>query len=403
MLYTVFWLALTFGLHIMLVNLGIFLALYVPYLKWKADKEGDEGLEKVAYKLMRFYAATYGVAGVFATAFTVFLLSYYPNFLGLAGNIALIPFGIAITMIVLHFFSIATFYYGWYRWSRPVHYTLGFLLALSGILIPLGFRAVFAFLNIPVGLHFAGGKPYLNVSEALGNPTLWPLYFKSLVAAITAGSLAVAGGLAYSYHKSEDQAYKAAVNKVLSQLAPVALAGLVIMFFLGLWYAITLEKIPYKFNNVFASLGWKVGDGIAHYNVAWVFVLKMILYVFQFAVIIAVYKYMRSGSMPFAKAKLLLYGGLAALATVMLGEWLNAFSQYPYFIACLGSPQSCQSILAEIPKDQLPYIAKILSLEHVNQLALISSVKMITNAFMLFLLASVVYFFYVYFFKPEKA
>jgi len=306
-------------------------------------------------------------------------------------------------MIVLHFFSIATYYYGWYRWSRGVHYTIGFLLALSAILIPLGFRAVFAFLNIPVGLYFEGGKPTLHVTEALGNPTLLPLYLKSLIASITAGSLAIAGGLAYSYHKSNDEAYKRAIEKVLKQLAPVGLIGLVLMFFLGLWYALAIKQIPYKFNNIFASLGWKTGDGAVHYNVAWLFVLKMILYIFQLVVIVSVYKYMKTGAMPFGKARLLLYGGLAALITVMLGEWLNAFSQYPFFIACLGSPQPCTDILARIPKDQLPALAQILSLEHTNKLALISGVKMLTNLFMVFLLASVVYFFYAYFFKQEKA
>ena len=399
--WSVFWLALTFGFHIAMVNLGIFLALIVPYLKWRADKNGDAGLDKVAYKLMRFYAATYGIAGVFATAYTVFLLSFYPIFLGAAGNIALVPFGLAILMIVVHFFSIATFYYGWNRFSRPVHHTIGALLALSSLLIPLGFRAVFAFLNIPVGLHFENGKLTLHVTEALGNPTLLPLYLKSIVAAITAGSIAVIGGLAYSYVRSDDSEYKAAIEKIMPFLGKTAATGLVLMFFLGLWYALSLRAIPYKFNNVFASLGWKAGDGTVSYNVAWLFVLKMIFYVFQIYVIMTVYKFLKQRQVPIEKAPLLLFTGLIALSTVIFGEYLNAFSQYPYFIACLGSPANCKP-LQNLPPNVVQQLAPALDLRNVNELAVVGGVKALTTVFMIFLLASAIYFFYAVFIKEEK-
>ena len=401
MMWSVFWLALVFGVHIAMVNLGIFLALIVPYLKYRADKSGDEGLEKVSYKLMRFYAATYGVAGVYATAFTVFLLSFYPDFLGLAGHLTLIPFGIAIIMITVHFFSIASFYYGWNRFSRPAHYTIGFLLALSSLLIPLGFRAVFAFLNVPVGLHYANGKFYLDVTEALGNPTLLPLYLKSLTAAITAGSIAVLGGLAWAYRRTDDAAYKSGIEKVTPYLAKVAVAGLVIMFFMGLWYSLSLRVVPYKFNNVFASLGWKVGNGVAEYNVAWVFVLKMILYAFQAYVIMTLYSMLKQGKIPVDKASTLLLAGFAALATIVLGEYLNAFSQYPYFIACLGDPNGCPQ-LQGVPPEVLQQVAPALLLTNVNKLALVGSVKAITAAFMAFLIAATVYFFYAVFVKEKK-
>jgi len=400
--YTVFWLALTFGLHIVMVNLGIFLALYVPYLKVKADREGDAGLETVARKLMKFYAATYGVAGVYATAFTVFLLSFYPDFLGLAGHLTLIPFGIAILMIVVHFFAITGFYYGWDKWSRQTHYAFGALLAISSILIPLGFRAVFAFLNIPIGLKLDGGKLSLDVAQALTNPTLPPLYIKSIVAAVTAGALAVLGGLAYAYYKTGDETYKRGIERVVPQLAKIGLAGLALMLVLGLWYALSLQAVPYKFNNIFASLGWKVGDGVAQYNVAWLFVVKMLFYAFQVAVIALAFKQLARGVIPADKKTLLLAAGLAALVTVALGEYLNAFSQYPYFIACLGSPEACPDVIKQLPPDQLERLATILDLRTYNELALVPGVVALTWAFMIFLLASTAYFFYVLLLKPGR-
>ncbi len=400
---TVFWLALTFGVHIAMVNLGIFLALFVPYFKWKADKAGDAGLDKVAYKMMRFYAATYAVAGVFGTAYTVFLLSYYPDFIGLAGHITLIPFGIAILMIALHFFSIATFYYGWYKWERSVHHTIGVLLAISALLIPFGFRAVFAFLNVPEGLYLKpDGTLGLDVGAALANPTFLPLYLKSIVAAVTAGAIAVIGGLAYSYARSDDEEYKRGVEHVVKTLAPVAAGGLILMFILGLWYALSLRVVPYKFNNIFASLGWSVAGGKAEYNVAWVFVLKMILYLAQVYVVFTAYKLLSRGEIPVDRAKTLLATGFIALATIVLGEYLNAFSQYPYFIACLGSPEHCD-LLKKLPPDAVKQLAPILDLRQYNELATIGPVTGLTVAFMIFLIAVAVYFFYAVFLKPEQA
>jgi cytochrome d ubiquinol oxidase subunit I len=394
----VFWLAYTFGMHIAMVNIGIGLAVLVPYLKYRATRSGNEHLLEFSHKLMRFYAATYGVAGVFATAFTVFLLSFYPQFLGLAGNITLIPFGISIIMIIVHFFSIATYYYGWDRWSEPVHNALGVLLAISALLIPLGFRSVFAFLNIPKGLYFDGLTPRLSLSQALTNPTLPPLYLKSIVAAITTGLIIVGGYAAVSYYRSSDEKYRATMKEVIERSVPWALVGLIIMFFLGLWYALSLRAIPYKFNNIFAPLGWKVRNGTAVVNVAWLFVLKMILYVAQVYIVLKAFNALRkTGFLTESEASNLLFAGVLAIVTIVLGEFLNAFSQYPYFIAGATLPQ----VIKAIPPQILPQIAAAINLQNPNVLATLKSVQAITTAFMIFLTASLVYFFYVFFKKEE--
>ncbi len=327
-------LAFMFGIHIAMVNLGIGLAWLVPYLKRRADT-GEPELEGPARSLMRFYAATYGVAGVFGTAYTVFLLSYYPHFLGLAGHLTLIPFGIAIVMIVLHFFSISAFWYGWDRWSRQAHYLIGALLAISATLIPLGFRGVFAFLNIPAGLSFdpATGKLYLNLSAAIAkNPTFLSLYVKSIGAAVTATFLVVAGVYAYNAARAEGPEAEA-YRKVATMSLKAGAVGLAVMVVLGAWYAVSLYHVPYKFNNIFASLGLKAADGKAFYNVSWLFVLKMIFVALQAAAVGYALPKVLCGRFTRGVGNALLVAGILALATIVAGEYLNAFSQYPFFIA----------------------------------------------------------------------
>ncbi|MCE4624599.1 MAG: cytochrome ubiquinol oxidase subunit I [Desulfurococcales archaeon] len=397
----VFWLAYVFSFHIILVNLGIYLGLMVPYLKYRAKKMGDNGLLRVSKNLMKFYAATYALAGVFATAFTVFLLSFYPFFLGLAGNIALAPFAIAILMIVLHFFSISSYYYGWDRFKESTHNFIGILLAISALLIPLGFRSVFAFLNTPVGLYFdvtsEGIVPRLDLTEALTNPTLYPLYLKSLVAAITVGALATGGYAAVKYFKAEDEEYKNALKLYTQKTVTIGLIGLIIMFFLGLWYTLSLRGVEYKFNNIFAPLGWSVGGGSAEFNVSWLFVLKMIFYIAQLVLVFQVYQAIKkAGFVNRGGANKLLYAGLLGIATIALGELLNAFSQYPYFVADVQSPP------VEIPPQAAPYLLNVLNLANVNKLATLTGVQLLTVGFMVFLSLSAVWFLYVIFKEFEK-
>jgi len=431
-------LAFTFGIHIVMVNLGIGLAWLVPYFKRRAES-GERELEDVAKTLMRFYAATYGVAGVFGTAFTVFLLSYYPKFVGVAGHITLIPFGISILAIALHFFAISAYWYGWNRWSRQVHDFIGLLLGVSALLIPLGFRAVFAFLNIPAGLSFdsAEGKLYLDVGAALTkNPTFWPLYLKSIAAAFTATFIAVAGAYAYkAFFRAESEEEKRTALRVASMLAKPALIGLIATAVLGFWYSLSLQNVPYKFNNVFADIGWSVGDGKAYYSVSWLFLLKMLLMMVQFVALAYALPAIIRGSLDAGKARLLLYGGIAALATIALGEYVNAFSQYPFFIAVWPDVlagnvpvEALSGFGINIPAEALPAIvsavnsvvlldggnivAKILSdmgiakyfnlNEVVNRIAIESSVVVITIVFVAALMIGVGYLLYILLFPPRK-
>ncbi|MCE4614354.1 MAG: cytochrome ubiquinol oxidase subunit I [Desulfurococcales archaeon] len=393
---SVFWLAFVFGFHIVLVNMGITLGILAPYLRWRSLKEDDKGLERVARELTRMLAATYALAGVFATAFTVFLLSFYPGFIGLAGNIAMSPFAIAILSIVLNFFTIAAFYYGWDRWAPSTHLSIGFFMALTFLLIPLGFRAVFAFLNTPQGLYFEDGVPRLDLMKALANPTLPPLYLKSIIGALTAGTFALASAYAYRYVKSSDEEMKRVSLLFVKKTVPYVLLGLIIMAFLGLWYAFSLQNVAYKFNNIFANLGWKVGDGIVHYDMSWLFIFKVILVAIQFVIIIGAYNAIRKGSLDAGISKWMLFGGGIALFTVLIGEYLNAFSQYPYFIADLTDPR----VLAIVPKNLVPVLAQVLSLENVNQLATLRGVMMLTTGFMTFLIGSAIYYLYIIL-KPE--
>ncbi|MCE4601789.1 MAG: cytochrome ubiquinol oxidase subunit I [Desulfurococcales archaeon] len=308
----VLWLTVSFGLHIVLVNLGVGISIVAPLLRVIALRRGDTRLDREAYTLTRFYAATYALGGVFGTAFTVYLFSYYPSFTSLLGRIALYNYALAIMALVAHFLSLTLFYYGWSRLSPRIHTLSGVTLAVSALLIVLGFRSVFAQLSSPVGVDLSRGVVTSPFEALLGNPLLPPLYLKSIAAAITATLVAVAGWHAL---RGEDLAR--------IYLKP-ALAGLIIVLLAGAWYGLELRRVEYKFNNIFGGLGL---GGEPSLDLSWLLILKVVLWGIQVAGVAgALYR-----GVDWAR-NLLAAGAISALIAILAGEYLNAYSQYPYFI-----------------------------------------------------------------------
>ena len=342
----VFWLAFSFGIHIVLVNLGIGISVIAPVLKAHSRRADKPELGEEAYRLLRFYAATYALGGVFGTAFTVYLLSFYPSFVALLGKIALYNFALAIAMIALHFLSLTVYYYGWGRLGDRVHDTFGVLLALSALLIPLGFRSVFAQLNTLEGVEImAGGLVRVDVIEAvLGNPTLPPLYIKSVTASLALTTVAAA---AWASIKGRHEIARMYLKPALAFLALVALAGA--------WYGWSLRTVEYKFNNIFGGLGL---GGEPQLDLSWLLALKVLLWIAQVsAVAYSIAQGPRRGS------KALLAAAGAALVAVPAGEMLNAFSQYPYFIA---DRSLVGEVLAQLPPSEAEALERTLTLLEVN-------------------------------------
>jgi cytochrome d ubiquinol oxidase subunit I len=380
----VYFIALVFGIHIVVVNLGIALSTIIPLLKRKADLSGNKELDEIARGIFRIYAATYAIAGVMGTAFTVFLLSFYPEFIGVAGNITLLPFGIAIVSILVHFLAIVLYYYGWDSFPRWAHFSSGILLALTAYTIPLGFRLVFAFLNTPSGLKI-DDKPYIDAFGALANPTFMPLYLKSIFGAVTFGSLFISSLLAYQItrRKSEEDL------QIYSTFLRIAIIGIFIMLILGPWYSMSLISTPVKFNNIFRSFGWGL-SGIETINMGWLFVIKIILIAIQ---IYAILKLTVFGNG--VNFRLSAIATTSAALTVLTGEYLNMFSQYPYFLANLP-------IVAEsIPEPWRTILGRSLSLENVSPLAKDPTMLLVSAIGIAILLAAIGYFIYETLYKGD--
>jgi cytochrome d ubiquinol oxidase subunit I len=383
-------LALAFGLHIVMVNLGIAFSTVIPLLKREGERKKDELYLRTSRQLMNFYAATYALAGVFGTAFTVFLLSFYPAFIGLAGHLTLVPFGVAVLAIAIHFLAITAYWYGWDRWNRDTHFLIGLVLLISVYIIPLGFRTVSAFLNVPQGLELTP-KPHLDFMAALLNPTFLPLYLKSLTAALAAGFFTISSAYTLRYLRGERDALR-----IVEKFMPLAAITFAITIVLGIIYAETLAIfVNYKFVNAFGIL---IGTRAEH-DFSWIFVIKLIMFAVQ---VMAVLAFLRMRSIGFELknwfGRAIISAGPASLIAVFAGEMLNSFSQYPYFVAKLGD----HDFVASLPEGLRTFLAERLSLELSNPLATSPDLFLITILFLVPLLASATFLLYILLFGREE-
>ncbi len=232
-------------------------------------------------------------------------------------------------------------------------------MMVSAILIPLGFRAVFGFLNVPMRLELQP-KIHLDAIKALANPTFLVLYPKSIFASYALTFTILAGVFAYRAGRGDGRA-----ELYAGKFAKLGLAFLVLTAVLGAVYAETLRIFaPYKFDNAFGML---LGIN-AKYDVSWMLLLKIAFVSIQFAAIVY---FLKSRGVRSAEV-----AGAAGIGAVFIGEMLNAFSQYPLLIANVSG----------LPPAVVKSLEGILNMAKPNPLTTMSSLYAITLAFLIPLL-----------------
>ncbi len=336
--FAITFIALVFGLHIMLVNIDVGLGVYIPLLKREGEKHNKPELVFEAKRLMNYYAATYATAGVFATAFTVGLLAFFPDFLWFLGTALLIPISLAIPVVALRLTLISAYWYSWDKIDENKHYLVGLLLASTSFLVPLLFRTVFAFLNTGQGVNVitdAQGNITsitFNFWEYLFNPTFWPLLFKTLAAAFAVTSFSLAS--LYTYRLTKNKGDKEVNILLIRRHLSIGIWLLFSEFIFGFWYLATLSsKARLKFTNVVGS--W-FGYTPNWADLSWLFLFKLLLVSFQVYVALRLLTYSIKGEeINFAKkpfSALIIWLGPVSIITVLTGELLNMLSHLPYFV-----------------------------------------------------------------------
>lgn len=301
-------------IHLTFVNINIGLGFYSVILRWMSLSNIDAF--KPARKVFKFLVATEVVSGVYGTMITVVLAGFWPTLVNIATIILFIPLLVSIIGIIIRLTSIAAYWYTWDKVGPRIHLSIGLVMAFSGLMIPAGFRYIFAFIDKPHGLTSL--NPITgNTIEALMNPVYPPLLLHTLFGALSIGFLAASAGLAWS----------SKIDKTLERWSGYAslLGGLMIIpqGLTGFWFWSTLGfHSPYLFaslNKSFLPVQYSSTD-VSHLFLGMV-LLSIIILVFG---IIHYYQPSRRWT-AYTLAPL-------SIAALMFGEIAHDIGRLPYMV-----------------------------------------------------------------------
>ncbi len=307
-------LALVVLIHFTFVNINIGLGVFSVFLRWKSINNPE--LDVPAKKSFKFLAATEVVSGFFGTMITVILAALWPTLVNIVTIVLFIPLYISIIGILLRMTSIIGFWYTWDRIKPSIHLLIGVIMAISGFLIPMGFRYIFALIDDPVGvLNLAPlqGDPI----KALANPIYPPLILHTWFGALSIGFFALATGFAWASRKDSGLRRWAAVASLAGALMIVPQG------FVGFWFWSTLgTHTQYLFYSINQGI---IPVGNSATNVSATFLIMVVLAIYLMIAGVAYYYEPEKRGLGYTLAP------LSALALIF-GEFTHDYGRLPYMV-----------------------------------------------------------------------
>jgi cytochrome d ubiquinol oxidase subunit I len=322
--------------HIAFVNITIgtgWISAMARYLAWRRS---DPSLEIMARRVFKILIVHELFSGVWGTIITVILAGLFPTLLAIATDTLFYPILIALSAIIIRIPSIALFWYTWGKVKPSIHVVIGFIMAVSGFAVPMGFRYIFAEITSPYGIAAAlEGSRDLARLQVFLNPIYPPLILHTVAGAMSVGGFITASFFAIRGNTSPKFLWIGLWHGVLFlALQPI----------LGLWYLLSLsEKAPLLYNNI-------LGGVQATYNLLPMFTGKLVVIASLAALSLVIWRRVKRGLGEVTRLALGL--GPLAILVVILGEYINDAGRFPYLVL-LGDkglpPLVFSNLYIEIP------------------------------------------------------
>ncbi len=320
-----------FAFHVVLLGIEVVLSLLIPGLKYLADKNNDANLDREASRYMNYIAITYASQQVMLTATTVFTLSFFPEFLVLAGRILFYPLAFFILAFALRLSLMSAFWYGWGRWPRNLYYGIGVSYGFLGVLVVYLDSVLLGFLNYPKGLIRASPLKVDNAQIYL-NPTTYPLFFVLVFAAVS-----VTLSILVFIHSARIRASSGPVDtqrNLIKHYVIIAWASVLLFVPSLLWYLASLAKYSnYKYSNIVGGI-LETPQGP---NFSWLLVVFLLLLV-AFGSTLSldvqrIWQKKEDSVEGMKEDRLLIYHGPLGAVWFVLLFLLNLLSQTPYLVS----------------------------------------------------------------------
>ena len=309
--------------HLLLVNFILGLSIIIPLMEYYYYKKNDQDGKKILKNMFKFMILSDLFAGVWATWITVFLGGFWPSVTYIATTDLFASLVIALIGILIALPSIGIYWFTWDKISEKLHVLIGLFMAIGAIMVASGFNMIFAFIDDPVGL---GSPNYVYKQNSYFSIYSNPLYpdftLHRIFGALTLVSLTFAGAYIYSYLKNRNELSK----KSAIVFIKIAMISLPIEVLLGFIYSLELiSNTQYIANQIF----WPLLN-TSHYNALSILFIIFIIFIF-FMWYLLYYLYFSIDKENINKIIPLTLSSLAII-TFILGEFLNDYSRYPYFV-----------------------------------------------------------------------
>jgi cytochrome d ubiquinol oxidase subunit I len=325
--------------HVIIVNITIgtgWISAIARFLAWRRRAAQLEIMSRRVFKILIIHEL---FAGVWGTIITVILAAFFPTLMATATDVIFYPILIALSAILIRIPSIALFWYTWGKVRASVHSLIGFVMALSGFGVPLGFRYIFAEITYPYGLGFAlQGLRDLARVAVFSNPLYPSLLLHTWMGAMSIGGFIVASFFTIKGNVNPKFAWIGLWHGVLFLGAQV-FAGPLYLYSLGL-------LAPVLFDNILGLVG-------STFNILLVFVTLMILVVSLGIVSARVWRRLKRGEGTVPRYAIVL--GPLAVVIAMIMEFMNDAGRYPYLVLTGATgigPETFMNYYVSIP----PYI-----------------------------------------------
>ena len=303
--------------HITFVNLVLGFSVIIPFTEYMSYRRKDGALMEVAKRTFKYLILTDLVAGVWGTWITIVLAGLWPTLTYIATTVLFVPITIALIGILIAIPSIAIYWYTWGKVSKNVHLFVGCLMAFGALLVPAGFRMIFAFVDDPVGLNEALKG---NLYSVFGNPIYPTLVVWSWLGAVAMSALVAAGIYALMSKGSANG------NELKSTVyfLKMGIPFLITTAILGAYFFFSLQTAsPYIFA---ATTG---NTAVAQYNFLPLFLFYPILVLIAGGSALALFMLARQGKLSRPVSIVLV---VAAFLMVPVVEALNDASRAPYMV-----------------------------------------------------------------------
>jgi cytochrome d ubiquinol oxidase subunit I len=311
-------LGLSVIVHVTLVNLVLGFSVITPLTEYLSYRRSDEELMDVARRSFKFLVVSDLVAGVWGTWITVVLGGLWPTLTYIVTTVLFVPITIAVLGILISIPSIAIYWYSWGKVSRRIHLLVGAFMGFGALLVPLGFRMIFSFIDNPIGFNQAlAGDLY----AVFANPIYPVIVLKSWFGALTMSTLLAAGIYAWNSRKSGEREGNL---KASHYLLALGIPFLLVQSILGITYLFTLQnQSPYIFAAITANAG------VAQYDFLPLFLAHPTLVLVMWVSAVAIFVQQR-GARPSRLFAILLI--LSTALALPIGEVVNDASRAPYMI-----------------------------------------------------------------------